>query len=128
TPLPARLPLHLAERLPQPQCAIAHGQGGAMRQATAFEVEQESFPGLRALPITIPEAHQCFLATGVSPNNHQKTMPRVLQPGLQVPAVAPAIDIAFARQVPLLPLRQFLRPPLLEPAQRGRGPPRRLRS
>src|SRR5262249_9565645 len=121
TSLPMGLAVHVAERLPKPQRAIANGQGWPVLQAVLFEVEQEFFPGLLALPVAIPEADAVFLATGVSPNNHQQTMPRFLQPRLEVHAIDPDIDVAFAREVPLLPLRQFFLPPLLQAAQRRWG-------
>src|SRR5215216_3360899 len=121
TPLPARLPIDLAERLPKPQRPIANGQSWPLREPTALEVEEQVLPGLLALSVAIPKAYEFFLATGVSTNNHQQTMPRFLQAGLQVHAIDPEIDIAFACEVALLPLRQFFLPPLLQPAQCGRG-------
>jgi hypothetical protein len=99
-----------------------------VRQATALEIPQELLPGRLALPVAIPEAHQFFLALSISTNQHQNTMPRILQPGLQVHAIDPEIDVAFAREGALLPLRQVVVPPLLQPAQRGWGQPRRLGS
>jgi hypothetical protein len=77
-----------------------------------------------AFPVTIPEAHEFFLAAGGSPHNDQNTMPCFLKPGLKVHPVDPEIHVAFACQVTLLPLRQFLLPPLFQPAERGGGEPR----
>ncbi|HJY82131.1 MAG TPA: hypothetical protein VKK81_13740 [Candidatus Binatia bacterium] len=54
-------------------------------------------------------------------------MPRLLQAGLQVHPVDPEVDVPFVREVPLLPLRQLVLPPLLEPAQRGRGQARSVK-
>src|SRR4029450_6761768 len=123
-PLPARLPIDLAECFPKPHRPIANGQSWPLRQPSALEVEEQVLPGRLALQVAIPEAQQFFLATGVSTNNDQNTMPRFLQPGLQVHAINPEIDVVFAREVPLLPPRQFVLPPLLQSAQRGRGQPR----
>src|SRR5688572_19136782 len=95
TPLPAGLPVHLAECLPKSQCPIPNSQGGRLREPTAFEVQQELFPGLLALVVAIPEPNEFFLAREIGANNDEKTMACCLQPGLQVHAVDPEIDVAF---------------------------------
>ena len=91
----------------------SNGQRWPLRQAAALDLQQALFPGLCAHAVAIPEPGALFVAGHISTNKHQNTMPRVLQPGLQVHTVDPEIDVAFARQVPLLPLRQFLLPPCL---------------
>jgi hypothetical protein len=53
-------------------------------------------------------------------------MPRVLQLSLHVHTVDPEIYVAFAREVALLSLCQFVLPALFQPAQRGRGQPRSI--
>jgi hypothetical protein len=126
TPLPAGLPVHLTERLPKSQYPIPNSQGWRLREPAAFEVEEQFFPGLRALAVAIPEPDEFFLAREIGADNDENTMACCLKPGLQVHAVDPEIDVAFARQIPLLPLCQFFLPPLLQPAQRRRGEPRRI--
>jgi hypothetical protein len=125
-PLPARLPLPVAERLPTPQRALTKGPGWPVRQAVLFEVAQACLPGLRALPVAIPEASACLLAPGVRPNHHPQTMPRCLQAGRSGHAIDPDIAIALTRAVALGPRRPFVVPPLLQPAPGGRGYPRRI--
>src|SRR5262249_2659638 len=112
TPLPARLAIHLAQRLPKTPRPIPNGQGGPVLQPVTLEVEQKFFPGLLALAGAIPAAHEFFLAAGVSTNNDEETMARFFKAGLEVDAVHPEIDIAFALQAATLPLRPFLVPPL----------------
>src|SRR4029450_10433892 len=128
TPLPPRLPVHLAQRLPETQRPIPNGQSGGLRKSVAFEVQQEIFPGLLALAVAVPEPDQLFMACRISTDNDENTMPRFLKPSLEVHAIDPEIDVPFARQVPLLPLRQFVLPPLLQPAARGWRQPRRIGS
>src|SRR5215470_5898347 len=120
TPLPPRLPIYLAQCFPKTERPIPNGQGWPLREPAAFEVQEQLLPGLLTLPVAIPEAHQLFLAARISTHNDQNTMAHFLQSGLKVHAVDPEIHVSFARQVTLLPLVQFLLPPLLEPAQRGR--------
>lgn len=91
-----------------------------MHEPAALAIEEQGRPGLLALPQAIPEPHPVMLAAGVSAQPDEDTMARCLQPGLHGHAVAPARDRALAREVALLPLRQCLVPPWLEPAPRGR--------
>ena len=95
TQLPTRRAVHVAQRLPATQCPIPKGQGWRLREPAAFEVAQECFPGLLALPIAIPETYQVFMATGISANNDQATVPRFLQAGLEVHSIDPDIDERF---------------------------------
>src|SRR5262245_4312797 len=75
-----------------------------------------------------PRPTSAFWPLASAPISTKRQCRAVLQPGLQVHASDPEIDVAVAREVPLLPLRQCVLPYLLQPAQRGRGPPWRLRS
>src|SRR5262245_62203398 len=128
TPLPAALTVHLTQRFPKAQRSIPNGEGWPLHEPSAFEVQQAVFPGLLALAVAIPEPHQRFVACGVSTNNHQNTMPRVLQAVLEVEALHPEIAVPFPREAALLPLRQFVLPALCQPADRRRGEARRLSS
>src|SRR5882672_10570307 len=104
TPLPAGLPIHLAQCLPKTQRPIANGQGWPVLQPVTFEDEQKFFPRLLALPITIPEHDEFFVALCISANNDEDTMPRVFQAGLEVDAIHPEIDIPFGLETAALPL------------------------
>jgi hypothetical protein len=53
-------------------------------------------------------------------------MPRFLQARCKVHAIDPEIDIPFAPAAAALPLRQFLVPAVLQPADRRGGETRRL--
>jgi len=118
TPWPTRLTVHLVQRLPKPQRASANGQGWPVCQPVAFEVEQEFFPGLLALPVAIPEAYEFLLAAGVRANHDEETLACLLKSGLEGHAVNPARDGPFAREAAALPLRQFLVPALFQSAAR----------
>src|SRR4029453_12188847 len=114
TPLPAGLPIHLAQGLPKPQRPSANGQGWRVLQPVTLEVEQKVFPGLLTLSTTIPEPDEFFVALGISTNNDEETMPRVLQAGLEVDPIDPEIDIPFALETAAFPLCQFVVPPLFQ--------------
>ena len=58
-PLPPGLAGHLAQRFPKTQRPIPNGHGWLLREPAAFEVEQESFPGL--LAVALPEPYKCFI-------------------------------------------------------------------
>ena len=70
TPLPAALTVHLTQRFPKAQRPIPNCEGWRLHEPSAFEVQQEVFPGLLALTVAIPEPDQLFVACGVSTNNH----------------------------------------------------------
>ena len=97
-----------------------------MLQPVTLEVEQQFFPGLLALPIPIPEPDEFFVALGISANNDQDTMARVLQAGLKVDAIDPEIDLPFALETTALPLCEFVVPDLFQPTDGRWGQPRRL--
>src|ERR1700737_2250493 len=69
------------------------------------------------------EADQLLLARRCGANNDQQALRIVFQPGLNMNAVDPEIDVAFGREVALAPARVLFRPSLLEtPYGRGRKP------
>jgi len=53
TPLLVGLPIHLAECLPKTQGSIPNGQGRAVNEPAAFEVEEQVLLRRFALPIAI---------------------------------------------------------------------------
>jgi hypothetical protein len=69
------------------------------------------------------EADQLLLALRCGANNDQQALRIVFQPGLNMNAVDPEIDVAFGREVALAPAPVLFRPSLLEtPYGRGRKP------
>src|SRR3954452_2922265 len=71
----------------------------------------------------VGEADKLLIAFGCRADDHQQALRIVLEPGLQVDAVGPEIDVALDRQIPLQPARVLVRPDVPEPCDgRGREP------
>src|ERR1700730_17310214 len=88
-----------------------------------LEVEEQLLPRSCALAHAVGEADQLLLALRCGANNDQQALRIVFQPGLNMNAVDPEIDVAFGREVALAPARVLFRPSLLEtPYGRGRKP------
>src|SRR6266404_7322367 len=88
-----------------------------------LEVEEQLLPKSCALAHAVGEADQLLLALRCGANNDQQALRIVFQPGLNMNAVDPEIDVAFGREVALAPARVLFRPSLLEtPYGRGRKP------
>src|SRR5712671_6132689 len=88
-----------------------------------LEVEEQLLPRSCALAHAVGEADQLLLALRCGANNDQQALRIVFQPGLNMNAVDPEIDVAFGREVALAPAPVLFRPSLLEtPYGRGRKP------
>src|SRR6266403_1949017 len=88
-----------------------------------LEVEEQLLPRSCALAHAVGEAEQLLLALRCGANNDQQALRIVFQPGLNMNAVDPEIDVAFGREVALAPAPVLFRPSLLEtPYGRGRKP------
>jgi hypothetical protein len=90
-------------------------------QPAACEVEQEVFPGLLALAVAIPEAHEFFVLLRGRANDDEEAMPRFLHACCKVHTIDPERNIPFAREAAALLLRQFLMPALFQPTDRRGG-------
>ena len=61
----AGLPINLAQRLPKPERAVAHGQTGACLQPPALEVEQQFPPALWSCPCLVERRWLSFGHNGL---------------------------------------------------------------
>src|ERR1700737_243312 len=88
-----------------------------------FEIEEELFPGLRALAHAVDEPDKFLFAFGRGADDHHQTLCGLLEPGLHMGAVDPEVNVAFGREIALAPARMLVRSGLLEPPDgRGREP------
>src|SRR5258708_1070104 len=88
-----------------------------------LEVEEQLLPRSCALAHAVGEADQLLLALRCGANNDQQALRIVSQPGLNMNAVDPEMDVALGREVALAQARVLFRPRLLEtPYGRGRKP------
>src|ERR1019366_5629039 len=100
---------------------------GAHRKPAPFEVEEELFPGLRALAHAVDEPDEFLFALGRGTDDNQQALRVILEPSLHMDAIDPEVNVAFGRDIALAPARVLVRPGLLEPPDgRGREPARVL--
>jgi hypothetical protein len=69
----------------------SHGKGAP------YEIEKQLLPRLRALTHAVDQAGELLLVLGRRPNDNQKALCRVLQPGPHVDAVDPEVRSASPR-------------------------------
>src|SRR6266536_2615660 len=125
--LAAGLRPHFLDRLPEAECAVGDRELGPHREPAPLHVEEEFPPGLPALARTVDEADQLLLAFRRGADDDQQALRGILEPGLHMDAVDPAVDVAFGREIALAPARVLLRPGFLEaPDGGGREPGRVL--
>ena len=121
--LAARLGPHFLDRLPEAERAVGDREFGAHRKPAPFEVEEQLFPGLRALAHAVDEPDEFLFALGRGADDHQQALRVLLEPSLHMDAVDPEVNVAFGREIALAPARVLVRPGLLEPPDgRGREP------
>src|SRR6266498_4463415 len=107
--------------------AVGDRELGPHREPAPLQVEEQFPPGLRALTHAVDEAEKLLLAFGRGADDDQQALRGILEPGLHMDAVNPAVDVAFGREVARAPARVLLRPGLLEaPDGGGREPGRVL--
>ena len=89
----------LAERLPEAERAVADGELRRHRQAAALEVKQQLQAALLALAVAVAQADDVLVADLVGTDDHQQALLVVLEPGLEVDAIGPEVDIALGREI-----------------------------
>src|SRR5947209_5503367 len=107
----------LVQRLPEAQRPVAGGELGIEHEPVLVtQAEQQLTPALGALAKAVLDGQQLLPAAGVGADQHQQALPLVLEPGREVDAVGPEIDVAPGREVAALPARVLLLPALGQPA------------
>lgn len=86
---------HLVDRLPEAECTVGDGKLRADRQTAPLEIEQQLLPGLRALADAVGKPDQFLLALGGGADDHEQALRVIFEPGLDVDAINPDVDIPF---------------------------------
>jgi hypothetical protein len=116
----------LAQGLPEPKITVANGELGADPKAAVPQVDEQLAPRLFALAVAVGEPDQLLATLLVGTNHDQDALALLIEPGVEVDAVDPDVDVALAGEVASLPSLQFALPGLLQPADgRGRQAPGR---
>ena len=97
--LPARLRPYLIDRLPEAERPVGDSELRGDRQAVPLEIEQQLLPGLRALADAVGKPNEFLLAFGGGADDYQQTLRVIFEPGLDVDAIGPDVDIALGGQV-----------------------------
>ena len=113
---------HLAQRLPEPQRAVADGQHRGAHPAAAA-VPQQIRPRLGRLPVPVGQRDELLAAVGADPDHHQQAQLLLLQPHLEVDAVDPQVDVVGTRQIPVLECLGLVLPLRGQPGDRRRRQP-----
>ena len=87
---------------------------------SARGIEQQLLPGLRALADAVGKPNQFLLAFGGGADDHEQALRVIFEPGLDVDAVGPDVDIPFGGQVAIAPAGVLVDPSLFQ-ARDGRG-------
>lgn len=103
--LAARLGPHFLDRLPEAKRAVGDREFGAHRKPAPFEVEEQFFPGLRALAHAVDETDEFLFALGRGTDDNQQALRVILEPSLHMDAVDPEVNVAFGREIALAPAR-----------------------
>src|SRR5208282_6507416 len=99
-------------RLPEAERPIRDGKLRVDHQTAPLEIEEEFSPGLRALADAVGKPDKFLLAVGGGADDHEQTLCVVFEPGLDVDAVGPDIDIPLGGQVAFAPASVFVNPGL----------------
>src|SRR6201987_5180913 len=106
----------------KPRAPSATASSGATASPRRFRSSSSSFQdcALSRTPSIRPT--NSFLPSGGT-DDDQQALRSVLEPGLDVDAVGPEVDVTLGGEIALAPARMLLRPGLLEPSDgRGREP------
>ena len=93
----------LVERLPEAERTVTNGDFRGDLQPTAFRLDEQFAPALRALAHADLEADQFLLAFRRRADQHQHAFAVVFHASLQEDAVRPHVHVPARRQIPLLP-------------------------
>ena len=123
----SRGPIDLAQRLPEPEVAVADSEFRADLQAAAAQIHQQLAPRLLALAIAVGEPDQFLSAELVRADHDQDALALLIKTSIEVDAIDPEVDVALAGQTAPLPGSQLGLPGLFQPADGRRRQTRRVR-
>src|SRR5271169_5704838 len=72
-------------------------RAAALLSDPPLEIEQQLLPGLRALADAVGKPDEFLLAFGGGADDHEQTLRVIFEPGLDVDAIGPEVDISLGR-------------------------------
>ena len=93
--LAAGLRPHFLDRLPEAKCAVGDRQLGTHREPAPLQVVRHLPPGLRTLAYAVDQTDEFPLSLERGADDHQQALRGVLEPGLDMDAVGPEVDVAL---------------------------------
>ncbi len=99
TTLRPRLRPHFIDRLPEAERTIGDGELRPDRQTAPLKIEQQLFPGLRALADAVGEPDEFLLSFRCGADDHEQTLRVIFKPSLDVDAIDPKVNISLGRQI-----------------------------
>jgi hypothetical protein len=106
----------LAQRLPEPEISVTDRELRADLEPAVAEIDQQLTPRLLALAVAVGEPDQLLAPQLVGADRDQDALARLIEPGVEVDAVDPEVDVALAGQI-APPARQRAR--LAKPPSAG---------
>ena len=107
----------------KPSAPSATASSGAIASPRRFRSSSRSRQDCALSRIAVGEADQLLLALWRGADDDQHALRVVLEPGLQMDAVGPEVDVALGGEIALAPARVLVAPDLLQPRNgRGRQP------
>ena len=94
-PLLFRVGEHVAQRFPEPHCAVADGEHRGAHPAPLATAEQVG-PRLRALAVPVIQGDQLLGPVGADADHHQQAHLVLREPDLEVDAVDPHVHVVGA--------------------------------
>ena len=118
----ARAGEHLAQRLPEAQGAVAHGEHRGAHPPPGG-IAQQVGPRLSGLPVAGVHGYQLLAPVGAHAHEHQDARLRLLQAHLEVHTVGPHVDEVGPGQVANLERLVVIDPLGREPGDGGSREP-----
>jgi hypothetical protein len=111
----------LRERGPEAQGSIAGGQHRGFADSPALEVVKHLQPGDLRLAFPVVDGHQFLGSVRQGTDQDQEARPVIGESDVEVDAVRPQVDVAFAGEIPFVPPLVILLPTLAQAPHAGRG-------
>ena len=94
----ARLGPDVAQRLPEAECPVAHGQDRSAHP-TVLEAAEHVGPALRALPVAVLDRDQLLRPVRPHADHHQRAQAVLFQADAEVHAIGPDVDVVAVGEI-----------------------------
>ena len=102
-PLRGSLRPHFTGGPPESERAVGDHQLGRAVEPSALEIEQKIAPIMRAFPCAIGESDEFLATLRRRTDDDENALLLIFEPGFQMDAVGPNVDVAPRRKITLLP-------------------------